>query len=61
MAMEPVYAVGADPYYTKAYGYPRAYMGPMGPVAPEMYARAYPAIGYGEPQKDMWHWREIDS
>lgn len=60
MAMEPVYAVGADPYYNKSYGYPRAYMG--GPVQqPEVYARAYPAIGYGEPQKDMWHWREVES
>ena len=58
IAMDPVYAVGADPYYSKHYGYPRAYLGPM---APEYYARPYPAIGYGDPSKDMWQWREIDS
>ena len=64
IAMDPVYAVGADPYYTKHYGYPtyptypRAYMGPM---APEYYARPYPAIGYGEPTKDMYQWREVES
>ena len=60
MQMEPVYAVGSDPYYaSKSYGYPRAYLGPM--AQPEMYARGYPPIGYGEPAKDMWHWREIES
>ncbi|KAK0048615.1 transmembrane protein 178B, partial [Biomphalaria pfeifferi] len=58
IAMEPVYAVGTDPYYTKSYGYPRAYLGPM---APEYYARSYPAVGYGDPSKDMWHWREMES
>lgn len=58
IAMEPVYAVGADPYYTKHYGYPRAYLGPL---APEYYARNYPAYAYGDPQKDTWQWREIDS
>lgn len=58
MGMEPVYAVGTDAYYNKHYGYPRAYLGPM---APEYYARPYPAIGYGDPHKDMWHWREVDS
>ncbi|XP_059155589.1 transmembrane protein 178B-like [Physella acuta] len=58
IAMEPVYAVGSDPYYTKQYGYPRAYLGPM---APEYYARSYPTLSYGDPSKDMWHWREIES
>uniref|UniRef100_A0A0B7BIN7 Uncharacterized protein n=1 Tax=Arion vulgaris TaxID=1028688 RepID=A0A0B7BIN7_9EUPU len=58
IAMEPVYAVGTDPYYTKHYGHPRAYMGPL---APEYYARNYPTIAYGDHQKDMWQWREIDS
>ncbi|BFZ03177.1 hypothetical protein BsWGS_06216 [Bradybaena similaris] len=58
IAMEPVYAVGADPYYTKHYGYPRAYLGPL---APEYYARSYPTISYGDPHKDTWQWREIDS
>ncbi|XP_012936906.1 transmembrane protein 178B [Aplysia californica] len=58
IAMEPVYAVGSDPYLNKTYGYPRAYLSPM---APDMYARGYPTIGYGEPNKDMWHWQEIDS
>ncbi|CAL1527483.1 unnamed protein product [Lymnaea stagnalis] len=58
IAMEPVYAVGADPYYTKSYGYPRAYLGPL---APEYYARGYPTVGYGDPHKDMWHWREMES
>ncbi|BFZ17450.1 hypothetical protein BsWGS_20488 [Bradybaena similaris] len=57
-SMEPVYAIGADPYYTKHYGYPRAFLGPM---APEYYARTYPAIGYGDPRNDIWHWREVDS
>ncbi|GFN79853.1 voltage-dependent calcium channel gamma-5 subunit [Plakobranchus ocellatus] len=58
IAMEPVYAVGTDPYYSKHYGYPRAYLGPM---APEYYARPYPSIGYGDPTKDIYQWREIES
>ncbi|CAG5126507.1 unnamed protein product [Candidula unifasciata] len=58
IAMEPVYAVGADPYYNKHYGYPRAYLGPL---APEYYARSYPTISYGDPHKDTWQWREIES
>lgn len=58
IALDPVYAVGADPYYSKHYGYPRAYLGPM---APEYYARPYPAVGYADPGKEMWGWREIES
>ncbi|CAG5126871.1 unnamed protein product [Candidula unifasciata] len=56
--VDPVYAIGADPYYTKHYGYPRAFLGPL---APDYYARTYPAIGYGDPRNDIWHWREVES
>ncbi|KAK7501916.1 hypothetical protein BaRGS_00006668, partial [Batillaria attramentaria] len=64
IAMEPVYAV-EDPYmakpygpyagYPPTYGHPRAYQGPYLVDSPRY------AIGYGDPQRDMWAMREVAS
>ena len=67
IAMEPIYAV-EDPYLVKPYGaqsmygypgpmaHPRAYPGPyMAPDTPRY------AVGYGDPQRDMWAMREVSS
>ncbi|XP_076442523.1 uncharacterized protein LOC143281275 [Babylonia areolata] len=69
IAMEPVYAM-EDPYLAKGYGthpvypaayptlgHPRAYPGPylMAPDNPRY------AIGYGDPQRDIWTMREAAS
>lgn len=57
IAMEPVYAM-EDPYLVKpygpyaTYGHPRAYQGPYLVDSPRY------AIGYGDPQRDMWSMRE---
>ena len=64
--MEPVYAV-EDPYMVKPYGpqgmypyptmgHPRAYPGPYLVADSPRYA-----VGYGDPQRDMWAMREVSS
>lgn len=63
IAMEPMYAM-EDPYMVKPYAvqspyaaYPRAYNGPY------LVAADSPryAVGYGDPQRDMWAMREVQS
>ncbi|KAL8590648.1 hypothetical protein ACOMHN_067427 [Nucella lapillus] len=67
IAMEPVYAM-EDPYMVKPYspqphypyptmGHPRAYPGPylMSNDSPRY------AVGYGDPQRDIWTMREVAS
>lgn len=65
IAMEPVYAM-EDPYMVKPYaqpyaayptlGHPRAYPGPYVIADSPRYA-----VGYGDPQRDMWAMREVQS